>query len=123
MKLEVQTEEEEKKQFIVYLLKSSCKDNNRTYLGITNNSKRRIRQHNGEIKGGAKYTHAFRGEGEWIYHLKVSNLTKSEALSIERTAKNKRKSSRGVTPMQKRLSVLMPILDKYPESLCEYIHT
>ena len=40
--------------YIVYLLKNS--NNNCTYVGITNNPERRIRQHNGEIKGGARYT-------------------------------------------------------------------
>lgn len=29
---------------------------NRSYVGITNNLQRRLRQHNGEIKGGAKAT-------------------------------------------------------------------
>ena len=41
----------EETDYIVYLLYNTC--NNKTYLGITNNSRRRLRQHNGEIKGGA----------------------------------------------------------------------
>lgn len=106
------------KDYCVYLLKNSC--NNRTYLGITNNSKRRLRQHNCEIKGGAKYTRAFKGTGEWAYYLKILNLTKSESLSIERTAKNKRQKAKGINPMEKRLDVLLPILEKYPDTLCKY---
>jgi predicted GIY-YIG superfamily endonuclease len=106
--------------YIVYLLVNTSNNNNYTYLGITNNSKRRLRQHNGIIKGGAKYTNAFKGDGEWIYYLKIKNLTKSEALSIERTAKNKRKNATGIKPIDKRLDVLLPILDKYPNSICEY---
>ena len=43
-----------KLDYYVYLLINNV--HNRTYLGITNNLKRRIRQHNCEIKGGAKYT-------------------------------------------------------------------
>ena len=39
------------KNYILYLLINT--HNNYTYLGITNNSERRIRQHNGEIKNGA----------------------------------------------------------------------
>ena len=40
--------------YLCYLLQSSNKK--RTYVGITNNLTRRIRQHNGEISGGAKST-------------------------------------------------------------------
>ena len=39
-------------EYVCYILKSG----NRTYNGSTNNMRRRLRQHNGEIKGGAKYT-------------------------------------------------------------------
>lgn len=38
----------------VYILKS--RSTLRTYVGYTTDIKRRLRQHNGEIKGGAKYT-------------------------------------------------------------------
>lgn len=38
-----------------YLYVLRCKDNS-LYCGITTDIARRIRQHNGEIKGGAKYT-------------------------------------------------------------------
>lgn len=38
----------------VYLLKSTT--TNKTYVGYTVNLQRRLRQHNGIIKGGAKYT-------------------------------------------------------------------
>lgn len=41
-----------------YILKSTI--NNRTYNGSTNNIIRRIRQHNGIIKGGAKSTQNYR---------------------------------------------------------------
>ena len=41
-----------------YILKSDvC---NKTYIGYTNNLEQRLRQHNGEITGGAKYTHQSR---------------------------------------------------------------
>ena len=107
------------KDYRVYLLYHTI--HNRTYLGITNNKERRIRQHNGEIKGGAKYTTAFKGEGEWKYYMYVSNLTKSESLSIERTAKNKRRGAKGTSAVDKRLYALLPILEKYPECNIEYM--
>jgi putative endonuclease len=43
----------EEAQWYVYLLR--CADHT-LYTGVTTDCKRRLRQHNGEIKGGAKYT-------------------------------------------------------------------
>jgi len=95
--------------YCIYLLVNT--HSNRTYLGITNNSEKRIRQHNCEIKGGAKYTRAFKGDGEWQYHFKHEGLTKHQALSIERTAKNLRRRGTGKTPIEKRMYVLLPLLN------------
>ena len=39
--------------WIIYILE--CCDES-LYCGITNNIKRRLKQHSGELKGGAKYT-------------------------------------------------------------------
>ena len=103
--------------YIVYLLSNTT--NQYTYLGITNNSERRLRQHNGIIKGGAKYTRMKKEDGEWIYYLKIKNLTKSEALSMERSAKNLRKKAKGKTPIERRCSVLLPLLNKFPHSYLE----
>lgn len=43
------------KTWIVYLLQCA---NQTLYCGVTNDINRRLRQHNGEIVGGAKYTQA-----------------------------------------------------------------
>lgn len=43
----------ESKTWKVYLLR--CSDNT-LYCGVTNDLSRRLRQHNGELVGGAKYT-------------------------------------------------------------------
>ena len=108
----------EEKDYIVYLLYNTC--NNKTYLGITNNSRRRLRQHNGEIKGGARYTRAFKGKGCWKYYLKILNLSKNQALSIERTAKNLRKKAKGQSSIEKRLDVLLPVVKKYSKAIYQY---
>jgi structure-specific endonuclease subunit SLX1 len=45
--------------YICYMLVSEITQS-KTYIGITNDMTRRLRQHNGECSGGAKYTHACR---------------------------------------------------------------
>ena len=45
--------------YYCYILQS-ISNPRRTYIGITNNLKRRLRQHNGDIVGGAKYTRSNR---------------------------------------------------------------
>ena len=94
--------------YIVYLLINSC--NSKTYVGITNNFKRRIRQHNNEIKGGARYTKCFKGNGEWTLYLYIPNLSKSIALSIERKIKHMRHKSIGKTPLIKRINSIEKVL-------------
>jgi predicted GIY-YIG superfamily endonuclease len=57
--------------------------NNKTYNGYTVNPIRRIRQHNGELKGGAKYT--TRNDVEWKYLLIIesNDFDKHNALCFE----------------------------------------
>ena len=56
-------------------------ENNSTYNGCTNNLKRRLRQHNGEITGGAKAT---RNKGPWNYICIMEGFTdKIAALKCE----------------------------------------
>jgi len=96
----------------VYLLKHTI--HNKTYLGITNNLQRRIRQHNGELVGGAKYTTANKGTGQWVLHCHIDNVTKNESLSLERIIKNKRRKGRGKTPLERRIYLITQVLtDKY----------
>jgi len=65
--------------------------NNKTYVGFTNNPPRRIRQHNGELTGGARYTtmqlKASPAPSPWKFVLLVTSplptFDKKKALSLE----------------------------------------
>jgi len=96
--------------YSVYILINT--NNNRTYVGITNNINRRIRQHNCEIKGGAKYTTNFKGDGLWIYYGFVHNLTKNISLSLEKKIKIKSKKVLG-SPIEKRIKAINYIIENY----------
>lgn len=66
--------------YVCYTLVSA--DGRCTYVGITNCLARRLRQHNGELSGGAKYT-TRRGSG-WTVAWVVSGFgTKVAALQFE----------------------------------------
>lgn len=56
-------------------------DKVKTYVGVTVNLKRRIRQYNSLIKGGAKYTKG----GDWSYYVVIYNIDndKCKCLSEE----------------------------------------
>ena len=93
--------------YVVYLLYNDS--NNNTYIGITNNPSRRIRQHNRIIKGGARYTTLKKGEGNWLYYLHIINQSKSQALSLEKTIKNKTHyydTNKCINSLQNRLDVI-----------------
>jgi structure-specific endonuclease subunit SLX1 len=66
-------------QYICYILRNN--DRSKTYVGITNNMPRRLRQHNGGLRGGARYT---RGGRPWKLVAFVRGfVNKSQALSFE----------------------------------------
>ena len=81
-------------QYSLYLLEHS--HSGRTYAGVTVDLSRRIQQHNGVLKGGAKYTAAFRGQsGLWEYAVCLEGLSHSRALRLEAAIK---KESRRLPP-------------------------
>lgn len=53
------------------------------YFGYTIDMHRRLRQHNGEVPGGARYT-TERGPGWYVRHVVSGFRCKREALSFER---------------------------------------
>ena len=110
-----QEEYQEKYDYIVYLLIHS--NSNKTYIGITNNPERRIRMHNGEIKGGARYTTMNLNGGRWDYYGFILNLSKSMALSIEKRIHIHSRKSSGKTPLEKRINYINKLLsgDEYKD--------
>ena len=63
----------------VYLLYHS--DNNVSYIGITTDIDRRLKQHNKLLTGGAKYTTRF--TPKWELVIITDFMNKSEALKLE----------------------------------------
>jgi len=77
-----------KHAYLCYCLRNANQRAPKTYVGITNHWTRRCRQHNGELKGGARYT---RG-GRWTAFFHVSGFpSKREALQFEWAMKHKRR--------------------------------
>lgn len=71
-----------------YILINDC--DHKTYNGYTNNPTRRLRQHNGDIKGGAKFTTrrlksdgVFPREWEYLVIIEAPGMTQRQALSLE----------------------------------------
>ena len=72
---------EENHRYACYMLVSATGEHNRTYIGFTVDPRKRIRQHNGDIKGGAKYTK--RGRPWKIDTIVRGFPTQRKALSFE----------------------------------------
>jgi len=86
---------------------------NKTYVGMTNNLDRRLRQHNGEISGGAKYTHG----GQWRRHVFVTGFQdKIAALRFEwRWKYFTKKRSRAATATDRRMGALNDTMEFYKD--------
>ena len=75
--------------YLVYLLK--CE--NYSYVGMTNDIFKRLRQHNGEIKGGARYTSKRKG---WYPVLIIDGFTDMKsAMQCEWRLKRGKKGASG----------------------------
>lgn len=101
----------EEDNYIVYVLINTT--NNCTYVGITNNPDRRIRMHNGELIGGAKYTKMKKGIGIWKYYGIILGLDKHTALSIEKKIHIHSRKMKGCSPLEKRVNYINNLLDSY----------
>jgi structure-specific endonuclease subunit SLX1 len=78
-----------------------------TYVGVSNNVERRLRAHNGEIKGGAKYTTS-KGNG-WKHICIIRGFpTKIESLQFEWALKHvPPRNAGGITNRIKKLILLL----------------
>ena len=73
--------------FLVYILKNE----NKSYIGYTNDFFKRWQQHNGYLSGGAKYTTINQGLGVWEPICIIDGFTcKKEAMRCEWKLKRKR---------------------------------
>ena len=64
-----------------YIYVLLCADNS-LYCGITTNLEKRLKQHNGEIKGGAKYTRG-RGPCRFVFIKKAMNRSIASKLEYQ----------------------------------------
>ena len=106
--------------YYVYLLEST---NGSTYVGATINLNRRLRQHNGVIKGGAKRTTGIVHKGEsWIRYCYVSGFPDwKSALQFEwRWKQLTRKIKSKKSPIEKRIQALNELLS-LKKSTCNAI--
>ena len=99
--------------YILYLLIN--RSNNCTYVGITNNPEQRLRKHNGELAGGAKYTKMKKGTGLWEYYGFIMGLEKRQALSIEKKVHIYSNKTSGKTPLEKRINCINNILKNHSD--------
>ena len=98
----------------VYFIESTSGS---TYIGATVNLDKRIRQHNKEIKGGAKATSIKVEQGEvWKYICYVENFPNyNEALKFEwrwkQISRLIQKSNVTINPREKRFEALKKLLN------------
>jgi len=105
--------------YCVYLLVNT--NNNKTYIGITNNINKRIKQHNNILSGGAKNTTMNIDNGKWIYYGFIHNLTKNISLHLEKKIKNISKKNSG-SPLERRINAINYSINLYNLLNINYIY-
>ena len=63
----------------------------RSYVGVTNDLMRRLRQHNGELRGGARYTK----RDTWNFYAIFRLNSRKDALSLEWKVKHRKSKADG----------------------------
>lgn len=104
--------QEQERPWYCYLLVST---EGQTYIGATIDPDRRLRQHNGELRGGARATAARVGQGQrWERFCYVEGFSsKREALQFEwrwKYVSRMRKEWAKLEPIERRMGALYEIL-------------
>ena len=95
-----------------YMLQST--DGRRTYVGATVNPDRRLRQHNGEISGGARAT---KGRS-WTRRFLIGGFAdERDALRFEWRWKWLTRQAPGSTYMEQRMHALSLLLAEWPHEV------
>lgn len=103
-----------KGEWVVYILQSKPRPN-RTYVGVTNDLKKRLRQHNGELVGGASATKTTR---PWQVMSIVRGFQGNKSVAMRCEWFMKVKHYKGVMPetcrngVQRRMFLLQYAIDK-----------
>ena len=84
-------EKKKEQETFIYILKSSTHPN-KSYVGVTNSLPRRLRQHNGQLSGGARFTRAYR---PWGFCAIFVVANRHDALSIEWKIKHQKTRADG----------------------------
>ena len=99
---------------LVYILRN--RQSNKVYVGWTVNPNRRIRQHNGLIKGGAKRTSVKAKQcerGQWYFGAHITGfVTRNQALSFEKYMQIRRNRKVGYCP-NRRFKPFQKLLWKF----------
>jgi predicted GIY-YIG superfamily endonuclease len=93
-------------------------ENNVTYNGYTVNFERRLRQHNGEISGGAKGTKKHAGKWKFLIVVGSEDFTKNSAMSFEwhtRYPTGKKPRPKEFAGPIGRLNGLKMVIDKFKD--------
>lgn len=89
------TTENEKRAWYVYMI--ICADAT-YYIGITVNIEERIKAHNGELKGGAKYTR-FKRPVRLVYQEKYDNRSQASTREYELKKLTREEKHKLITPI------------------------
>lgn len=115
----------EGRSFFCYIIAHS--NGRSTYNGYTNNLQRRLRQHNGEIRGGAKATTRMTGGGwRYIATLTSPEWTAQRAMQHEWTVKYPTRHRPRPSKFQGphgRIESLALVLPQIPEQTILKVHT